>query len=25
LLRMHSHSLQPGAQNKAVEAQIQAS
>jgi hypothetical protein len=25
LLRMHSHSLQPGAQNKAIEAQIQAS
>ena len=25
LLRMHSHSLQSGAQNKAVEAQIQAS
>jgi hypothetical protein len=25
LLRMHSQSLQPGTQNKAVEAQIQAS
>jgi hypothetical protein len=25
LLRMHSHSLQPARQNKAVEAQIQAS